>query len=148
VVAVRTYWVVHHVGILQKVGRDMCRNPVLVGQRLFNEPRCVQVRFTVERVLKERSDVHLTVDLAVSADVVFVNECLVSSWIVKADEVPGEGVALDGAIRTSDHGEFSLFADGARSDVAILESDKDVLARKELALELVVDPVDCEGNCQ
>jgi len=120
VVAELTYWVVHDVGILQEVGRDMRRNPVLVSERLFDKPRGVQIRFPVERVLKERSDVHLTIDLAVTTDVVFVDECFVSGGIVQADEVPGESVALDGTIRTSDHREFSLFADGARGNVSVL----------------------------
>jgi hypothetical protein len=119
-----------------------------MGQRLLDEPRCVQVRFTVERVLKERPYVHLTVHLAVAANVVLVDECLVSSWVVQANEVPSKGIALDRAIRTPDHGEFGLFTDGARGDVAVHESDKDLLAREEFAFELVVNPVDCEGGYQ
>jgi hypothetical protein len=44
------------------------RYPVLVSQRFFNKSRCAPVRFTVERALKGRFDVHLTVDLSVTAD--------------------------------------------------------------------------------
>jgi len=146
VVAVWTYRIVHHVSILQQVRRDMSRDPIVVSQRLFDEPRCVQVRFTVERVLKERPDVHLAVDLAIAANVVFIDECFVSGRVVQANEVPSKGIALNRSIRTPDHGEFGLFADGARGDVAVDESDKDFLAREEFAFELVVDPVDCEGN--
>jgi hypothetical protein len=124
------------------------RDPIVMGQRLLDEPRRVQVGFTVERVLKERPDVHLTVHLAVAANVVLIDECFVSSWVVQANEVPSKGIALDRAIRTPDHGEFGLFADGARADVAVHESDKDLLAWEEFAFELVVNPVDCKGGCQ
>jgi hypothetical protein len=148
VVAVWTYRVVHHVSILQQVRRDVRRDPVVVRKRLFDEPRCVQVRFTVERVLKERPDVHLAIHFAVAANVVFIDKCFVSGWVVQANEIPSKGIALNGSIRTPDHGEFGLFANGARGDVAIHESDQDLLAREKLAFELVVDPVDCEGNCQ
>ena len=126
----------------------MCRDPVLVSQRLFDEPRCVQIRLTIERVLKERSNVHLTVHLAVAANVVFVDECFVSCRFVQADEVASESVALDRAIRTPNHREFGLFSDGARGDVSVHEGDEHIFAGEELALEFVVNPVDCEGHCQ
>ena len=126
----------------------MRRDPVLVSQRLFDEPRRMQIRFAIERVLKERPNVHLAVHFAIAADIVLVDECFISSWVVQADEVPSESVALDGAIRTPDHGEFRLFSDGARGDVSVHEGDEHIFAGEELALEFVVNPVDCEGHCQ
>jgi hypothetical protein len=74
------------------------RDPVVVGQRLLDEPGCVQVGFTVERVLKERPNVHLAVHLAVAANVVLVDECLVSSWVVQANEVPSKGIEPSGPL--------------------------------------------------
>ena len=98
----------------------MRRDPVLVCEGLFDQPRGVQVGFPIERILKERSNVHLTVDLAIATDVVFIDKGFVSGRIVQADEVPSESVALDRAIRASDHGEFGLFSDGTRGNVSIL----------------------------
>ena len=110
--------------------------------------RLVRERLNLEHALKVPSNVHLAVHFAVAANVVFIDKCFVSGWVVQANEIPSKGIALNGSIRTPDHGEFGLFANGARGDVAIHESDQDLLAREKLAFELVVDPVDCEGNCQ
>ena len=121
----------------------MRRDPVLVSQRLFHEPRCVQIRFAIERILKERSNVHLTVHLAVTADMLLIDKSLVAGSVVETDEIAGESVALNRAVRTPNHREFCLLADGSSRRVTIPEGDDNVLTREELALELIVHPVDC-----
>jgi hypothetical protein len=112
-------------------------------ERLLDEPGCMLVSFPNERVLKERSEVKLAVHLAITADMLLIDKSLIAGSIVEPDEIAGESVALDGAIRTSDHWEFCLLANGASRRITVAEGDNNVLARKELALELVIHPVDC-----
>jgi hypothetical protein len=112
-------------------------------KRLLDQPWRVLVSFPNERVLKERSEVKLAVHLAITADMLLVDKSLVAGSVVETDEIAGEGVALDRAVRTSNHWEFCLFADGASRRIAVTEGDNNVLTREELALELVVNPVDC-----
>lgn len=72
-----------------------------------------------------------------------VDESFISRRVVESDEVSCESVALYRAIGSLDHGELCFFADGARChDVAFRQRDQYTLARKELALEFVVHPVD------
>jgi hypothetical protein len=112
-------------------------------KRLLDQPWRVLVSFPNERVLKKRSEVKLAVHLAITADMLLVDKSLVAGSVVETDEIAGEGVALDRAVRTSNHWEFCLFADGASRRIAVTEGDNNVLTREELALELVVNPVDC-----
>ena len=112
-------------------------------KRLLDQPWRVLVSFPNERVLKERSEVQLAVHLAVTADMLLIDKSLVAGSVVKPDEIAGESIALDRAIRTSNHWEFRLFANGASRRITVTEGDNNVLTREELALELVVNPVDC-----
>ena len=110
---------------------------------LPDEPRgAVASRLFLERALKKRSEIELGVHLAVTADVLLVDESLVAGGVVEADKITGEGVALDGAIRALDHRELGLLANGAGSISAVLQSDHDVFTREELALEVVENPTD------
>ena len=101
------------------------------------------VSFPNERVLKERSEVKLAVHLAIAADMLLIDKSLIAGSIVEPDEIAGESIALNRAVRTSNHWEFRLLADGASRRITVAEGDNNVLARKEFALELVVYPVDC-----
>jgi hypothetical protein len=61
--APRGQTVVHDVGILQQIRADVCRDPVLVSQRLSDEPRCAPVGFAIERVKAPReSEVDVVVE--------------------------------------------------------------------------------------
>ena len=111
------------------------------GERFFDQPRCMQVSLSLERILKERSEIEFGVDLAIASDVLLVDQSLASVFILNLDEIPREGVALYRSIRSLDHGEHGLLTNCAGYDVALLQSYQNVLARKELALEFVVDPV-------
>jgi hypothetical protein len=112
-------------------------------KRLLDQPWRVLVSFPNERVLKERSEVQLAVHLAVTADMLLIDKSLVAGSVVETDEIAGESVALNRAVRTSNHWEFCLFADCASRRITVTEGDNNVLTREELALELVVNPVDC-----
>jgi hypothetical protein len=109
----------------------------------LDQPRRIVVSFPDKRILKERSEVKLAVHLAVTANVLLIDKSLVAGSVVKPDEIAGESIALDRAIRTSNHWEFRLFANGASRRITVPKSDNNVLAREELALELIVHPVDC-----
>lgn len=141
-----TYSVVQNMGILEKVRGDGGGDAELMSERLFDKPGCMQVSFPVERILKKRSKVELAVHLAIAANMLLVHECFVAGSVVKADKIPGKGVALYGAIRPSYHRKLGLFANHAGYHSAVLESDDNVFAGEELALEFVVDPVDCESG--
>lgn len=114
----------------------------MVCKGFLDQPRRVLVSFPNERVLKKRPEVKLAVHLAVAANVLLIDKSLIAGSVVETDEVTGESVALNGAVRTSDHWEFRLLADGASRRITVSEGDNNVLTREEFALELVVHPVD------
>ena len=101
------------------------------------------VSFPNERVLKKRSEVKLAVHLAVATDMLLIDKSLVAVRVVETDEIASESVALNRAVRTSNHREFCLLADYARRRITVSKSDNNIFAGEELALELVVDPIDC-----
>ena len=110
---------------------------------LLDQPWRTLVSFPYERVLKERSEVKFAVHLAVTTNMLLIDKSFIARSVVKTDEVAGESVALNRAVRTSNHREFCLLADGSSRRVTIPEGNDDVLTREELTLELVVYPVDC-----
>ena len=109
----------------------------------LDQPRRIVVSFPDKRILKERSEVKLAVHLAVTADMLLVDKSLIAGSVVKPNKIAGESIALNRAVRTSNHREFGLFANGASRRITVTEGDNNVLTREELALELVVNPVDC-----
>lgn len=139
-----TYRVVQDVCVLKKMRRNGRGNAILVSERFLDKPGCMQVSFSVERILKKRSQVKLAVHLAIAANMLLVHECFIARSVVEADEIPGKGVALYGAIRSSYHRKLGLFANHAGYHSAVVQSDDNVFAGEELAFEFVVDPVDCE----
>lgn len=137
-----TYPIGQEVGVLEEMLWHLHRQTVMHGERFFDEPRCMQVSLSLERILKERSEIEFGVDLAIASDVLLVDQSLASVFIVNSDEIPRKGVALYRSIRSLDHRKHGLLTNCAGYDVALLQSYQDVLARKEFALEFVVDPVD------
>ena len=112
-------------------------------KRLLDQPWRTLISFPYERILKERSEVELAVHLAVTTNMLLIDKSLIARSVMETDEVAGESVALNRAVRTSNHREFCLLADGSSRRITVPEGDDNVLTREELALELVVHPVDC-----